>query len=372
MGPPALPPEVTWVAATRSPSPSGDAEPSPLERAALARCGDSEAGLRETARAIVGEKLLGRPLQGPDWIAFVQRASGEPHPWPRVWAATARGLAADATLPKLDDWLAQSGDAHVRRCGVASGTGADGRGVLVVVAVEALADVSPLPTRARTGQWLTIEARMRVRAHGGAVFVLGPGGTPRKVPAWFDGKTLRARFALDRPGEFTVQVVADTAAGPRPVIEASVFADVEPPRYPTDEPAPGEDCEVPTRDDAELLGWMLRAARASAGLPSLTRDPRLDAVAQQHARRMAIEQTLAHDAGDGDPAQRMRSAGLEARDEGENVAHAPTIAGAHRALWSSPSHRANILRPDFERTGLGVARDDHGEAWVVEEFSGRP
>jgi uncharacterized protein YkwD len=145
---------------------------------------------------------------------------------------------------------------------------------------------------------------------------------------------------------------------------------VEPPRHPADEPAPGEDAGDPTIEDAELLRRMLLAARASAGLPSLTRDPRLDAIAQQHARRMAVSQTLAHDAGDGDPAQRMRAAGLEARDEGENVAHAPTIAGAHRALWGSPSHRANILRPDFGRAGLGVARDDHGDAWVVEEFSG--
>jgi uncharacterized protein YkwD len=55
---------------------------------------------------------------------------------------------------------------------------------------------------------------------------------------------------------------------------------------------------------------------------------------------------------------------------GENVAHAPTAPLAHRALWRSVSHRMNLLRPDFDRMGLAVARDTNGEAWVVEVFAG--
>jgi uncharacterized protein YkwD len=55
---------------------------------------------------------------------------------------------------------------------------------------------------------------------------------------------------------------------------------------------------------------------------------------------------------------------------GENVAHATTVALAHRALWASPSHRANLLRREFESVGVAVARDDRGDAWVVETFAG--
>ena len=65
----------------------------------------------------------------------------------------------------------------------------------------------------------------------------------------------------------------------------------------------------------------------------------------------------------------MRAAGVGAHEEGENVAHAGTVARAHRALWDSPSHRANILRPTFARVGVGVVHDAHGDAWVVEEFT---
>ena len=79
---------------------------------------------------------------------------------------------------------------------------------------------------------------------------------------------------------------------------------------------------------------------------------------------------LAHDVGDGDAMARLRAAGLEPDDAGENVAHAATVALAHRAMWASPSHRANMLRRDFDRLGLAVVRDDRGQVWAVEIFTG--
>jgi uncharacterized protein YkwD len=211
---------------------------------------------------------------------------------------------------------------------------------------------------------------MRVAARSGSVLVLGPSGAPRVVPSWFDGATLRARFAPDRPGEFTVQVVADVAAGPRPVLEATVFADVDPDESSgaATAPAPGEDAALGAPDDERLIA-MVTAARASVGLPALPRDPRLVAVARAHARRMAAAGELAHDAGDGDPLERMRDAGLDPSEAGENVAHSATLAGAHRALWASPSHRANLLRGDLDRLGVAVVRDARGDAWVVEELA---
>jgi uncharacterized protein YkwD len=325
--------------------------------------------MREAARAVLGAKLRGEVLPEPDAIAFAQRAAGEPHPWARAWAATAPALDRDVTLRAMGAWLTARGvTAGVRRCGVAGATAADGAQTLVVLAVDALADLAPLPTRARTGQWLTVEARLLVRARGAEVIVLGPGGAPRAVPTSFDGTTVRARFAPDGPGETVVQVLADVArGGPRPVLEASVFADVDPPAGPASERAPGEDAGADGSDDA-ALARMLGAARTGARLPPLARDPRLDAVARAHAARMARACRLAHDAGDGDPVERLRAAGLDAREAAENVAHAATLQLAHRALWASPSHRMNMLRREMGRVGVAVARDERGDAWVVEMF----
>jgi uncharacterized protein YkwD len=374
-GPPVpIDPPAIWAEVSSSPVALSAAPGDGLERDALTRCGPGDEGLRGAADDVVFRSLRGMPMPDSDAIAFAQRAAGEPHPWARAWAASARTLSPDATLRRLDEWLAEDPEPRLRRCAVASGTAADGTRALAVVAVDALADLSPLPTRARTGQWLTVGARLRIPASAGAVLVLGPGGAPRRVPAWFDGAVLHARFALDRPGEFTVQVMATTATGPRPVLDATVFADAAPPARANRDAAPGEDAAFAGRDDGRddeslALAAMLAAARAESGEPPLARDRRLDAIALEHARSMATARALAHDSGDGDPAARMQAAGLSWQALGENVAHAATLALAHRGLWASPSHRANMLKRDFDAVGVAAVRDQRGEIWVVETFA---
>jgi hypothetical protein len=356
-------PRAAWTA---SPVAVEESKLSDVERSVLAKCGTGEAALMATARVLLARKLAGRPLPEIDGIGEVQRAEGEPHPWPRAWAVRAHTLG-DAAMAKLDAWLGDTW--RTRRCGVASGTGGDGNTSLVVVTVDALADLAPLPTRARTGQWLTLEARMRTAVSGATVVVLGPNGGTHTVPSWIEGSTVRARFAAEAPGRLSVQVVADLPAGPRPVIEADVFVDVDPSAMPAAGPAPGEDAVAGGADD-DALARMVAAARSAAGLGVLARDGRLDAVARAHAQHMMAARELAHDVGDGDPSDRLRQAGLDAHGLGENVAHAPTVPLAHRALWRSVSHRMNLLRPDFDRMGLAVVRDPSGDAWVVEVFAG--
>lgn len=355
-----------WSAWTASPLPVDARSLDPLERAALDQCGAGEAGLRETARSLLAQKLAGLPLPDLDAIESAQRAAGEPHPWPRVWSVRAHALDPGATVERLAKWLDAGGVSRNRRCGAAAGAASDGTRALVVVTVDAFADLAPLPTRVRSGQWLTVAARLLPPARGGRIVVLGPEGVARTLPSWFDGRTLRARFAAEGPGETTVQVVADLPGGPRPVLEAAVFADVEPSTARDDQPAPGEDTAA-GMPDGERLAAMLDAARAAAGLRPLARDPRLDAIAREHATRMAAAHVLAHDAGDGNPVERLRDAGIEVRDAGENVAHAATISLAHRALWASPSHRANLLGA-FAKQGVAVVRDEQGDVWAVEEM----
>jgi len=364
-------PPALWAEVSSSPVALNEPPRDGLEREALARCGAGEAGLLGAATGVASRAIQRLPIPDADAIAFAQRAAGEPHPWARAWAASSRTASTDATLRKLDEWLAEDHDPRLRRCAVATGVAPDGTRTLAVVAVDALADLGPLPTRARTGQWLTVSARMRVPASAGSVLLLGPSGAPRSVPAWFDGATLHARFALDRPGEFTIQVLATTATGPRPVVEASVFADIDPPARMSSDSAPGEDAAAgaPRDDESLALASMLAAARAESGEPPLARDARLDAIAREHARRMGAARALAHDAGDGDPSERLQAAGLTSQSLGENVAHAATLALAHRSLWASPSHRANMLRRDFDRVGVAAERDERGDVWVVETFA---
>jgi uncharacterized protein YkwD len=234
------------------------------------------------------------------------------------------------------------------------------------VVVDALADLGPLPTAARAGEWLTIDAELLVPAGQAKVVVLGPRSAPRMVPTTKRGSRVHARFAPDRPGAFLVQVLAAVTTGPRPVIEAMVFASEEPPTSFASARVPGEAAADPFLDPRATLYAILAEARTLERRPPLARSPELEALAQAHAEAMHRAGRLGHDIGRGTVDQR---AGLDPRRVGENVARAPTAVRAHRVLWASPSHRANILDPRFDNVGIGVSRTAGGAVWVCQIFA---
>jgi uncharacterized protein YkwD len=344
-------------------------------RSALtAACGTGDGALARIAERLAADRVHGLGAPDPDRVVAMLRAQGEPHVRPRVVSASSRGVEDDGALLAQLEPMKKSHS----RCGVAlaqpdQAKGPDGGEVFVAVVVDALADLEALPTRARTGEWLTFSAKLHVRASAAKLVVLGPRGFPRTVPTSFNGDTgaATARFALDRPGAFTVQLVGDLEAGPEPLLEARVFADVDPPSSDDDStPAPGEELASDSGDDATKLTAMTNALRASEALAPFRRDARLDELARVHAEQMRRVRRIAHDLGDGNLAERFENGGLVARIVGENVAHARSLALAHRALHASPSHRMNLLRPELTHLGVGDVKDDDGGLWVCEVFAG--
>jgi uncharacterized protein YkwD len=361
-----------WSKVTRSPWPV-EAERDPREAGLAAACGAEDGALARVARDLAA--LRARGLGTPDAEALVARlrAAGQPYVRPRVIVATGHAPIDDT---KLKSELARRADTRAPvRCGVAIASTPHGGEVVLALRVEALADLAPLPTRARTGEWLAFEARVHVSARSAKLVVLGARGAPKTVPTSLDPVTgiARARFVLDQPGGFTVQLVGDLSEGPRPLLEARVFADVTPAAPGEEPPAPGEELAGTGGDpssDAPALARMVGALRSSEGSPALTRDEKLDALARAHAERMRDQKAVAHDLGDGDFRERFEAEGsLDARAVGENVAHAPTLALAHRALHASPSHRINLLRGDYTHLGVGVARAADGSVYVCETFA---
>jgi uncharacterized protein YkwD len=358
-----------WAPEAASPRPVDPSTLTDRELALQQRCGRSEAGLRAVATRLVDRKLRDLPYLDTEGLAEALHVAGEPHVWPRAWVVSGRALDHEATLQKLEAWGATFREPGDRRCGVATGYGPDGTEVVAAIALDAEADLGALPVQTRPGAWLPFEARLLVPATHAHVVVMGPTGQPRNVPTQLAGDLVHARFALDQPGAFTVQLVADIATGPRPVLEAVVFADAIPWASPPDHAVPGE-AEVGGDGGARGdLFAKVAALRAIERLPPLAADPRLDAVALAHARRMQQARAVAHDVGDGDPLRRFDAAGLHPRESGENVAHAQSLLLAHRALYTSPSHRTNLLASAFRRVGLAVLTDPDGSVWVVEEFA---
>ena len=344
------------------------ASPEPAaEDQELAFCGQADAALSRVALRVARRDTGGQgPLDALE-LAFAMRAEGEPHVWPHSFTLSAPTLDTEDIVARVHAFLDSFAEGGIRRCGIARSDGSDGRHTIAVVVVDAFADLKPLPTRGRVGQWMRLEATLLVPATVAKLVVLAPTGMPRTVPTTLHGDHVEATFALDRTGPFNVQLLASPSGGPRPVLEAMIFADTNPPREVAESPAPGEVDGSP--DDPDVLYRMVNAARATESVAALARNEALDRVASAQAAALERLGRLAHDAGEGDPVARLHRAGLSPRRTGENVAHAATMRLAHRLLWESPSHRGNLLDPHFDSVGVGAVRGADGSVWVCEIFA---
>ncbi len=323
-------------------------------------CTGYERALTEVARLVAGRRAAGEPPLDMGEIALELRSRGSPHVWPRIWTHEAESSTPARIEQAFEAWLARFPAGTARRCGVARARARTGAHIVTIAMVEPLADLDRFPTTARSGQWLRFSARLGDAALAAKVVVLGPHGAPRTAPTRFEAGSARANFSLDQPGLWRAQLLLDTAAGPRPALEAWVFVDEAPRREAATGPAPGE---AERALGSALPAWrravleMMDGARASEQMPPLERDERLDALAQAHAEAMRQRGQAVHDAGAGSPRERVLAAAYPALGVGENVAQASSLARAHRILWNSPSHRGNLLDTSFDRVGVGIVAE---------------
>ena len=114
---------------------------------------------------------------------------------------------------------------------------------------------------------------------------------------------------------------------------------------------------------------LVNKERVANGLNPLAPDPELTEVARSHSADMFARGYFAHDSPEGlSPFDRMRNANVRFTTAGENLALAPTMPVAHTGLMNSPGHRANILRREFGRVGIGVMDGGMRGLMVSQEF----
>ena len=348
-----------WPASVGAPRPAQGA--SELETKLMQLCSISDQGMHETARALAERLQEGR--RGFDDLSFELRSRGSPQVWPLAWTLSGESLNPADAVSRAKRWLEKQGKASV-----VCGAGAFQRRAAVLIVADALGALEPLPVRVRSKTWLRIKAKTLVPAEEAKVVVLGPQGLPRRLPTTFDGGHIGAAFSPDKSGRWLIQVLATLASGPRPILEAEIYADLPPPTQPQAHQAPGEEAGNAAKEDDEGLARMINDARRQSGLRPLRRDRALDALAAAHAKAMRRAQRLAHNIGEGSIRQRAEKAGLSPRSLGENVARAASLPRAHRVIWQSPSHRSNVLEARFKRLGVGVAREGDG-VWVCQIFA---
>lgn len=127
-----------------------------------------------------------------------------------------------------------------------------------------------------------------------------------------------------------------------------------------------------SRPRADLEAEMLRLVnqeRVAAGFRALAPDPELTEVARRHSSDMFARGYFAHDTPEGrDPFDRIRAGGVNFLTAGENLALARSVQIAHTGLMNSPGHRANILRPEFGRVGIGIMDGGMRGLMVTQNF----
>lgn len=102
-------------------------------------------------------------------------------------------------------------------------------------------------------------------------------------------------------------------------------------------------------------------SRTSRGVRSLGANQWLSDFAQDWAEWMAATCTLGH-------SRNYASANpYRWRSLAENVGRGSSLTAVHNAFMNSTSHRNNILNPNFNYAGTGVATGC-GNYWVVHEF----
>ena len=355
-----------WVTETSSPT-KGTVN-DPKDAPVLAGCGAIEASLVVVAGELASVLATKGELPDAQEIEWRQRRAGNPHVWPRTWGAHVSGtldrkvLAADVTK-----WLGANGKRA--RCGVAT-VRTNNKEAIAVVAVEPVADLAPIPTTAKVGTWLDLDATL-LSGSAGRVVLLAPTGAPKTILSSMSGPHVKARFYVAKAGRHVVQVLAEDGLGPRPVLEAEIYVGVDPPNAPPSSAVPGEEAGDGLADPSDALLKRLNGARTAEGIATLSLDAGLSKLARAHADLMMKAKLLGHDVGDGDPASRVSDAGLKWKLVGENVAKAKTELAAHRAIYASPSHRSNVLDGRFKKVGLGIALDPKtGYLWIAELFGG--
>ncbi|MBY0479404.1 MAG: CvpA family protein [Chitinophagaceae bacterium] len=114
---------------------------------------------------------------------------------------------------------------------------------------------------------------------------------------------------------------------------------------------------------------LVNEERRQHHLKPLATDLKMKEVARAHSKDMFTRGFFAHTTPDGiNPFQRMKTAGINYKKAGENLALAQTLAEAHKGLMQSPGHRAAILNPAFGRVGIAVIDGGKKGLMISQEF----
>jgi len=126
-------------------------------------------------------------------------------------------------------------------------------------------------------------------------------------------------------------------------------------------------------DNLEILK-LINNERAGIGLKPLLWDDETAKIARSYSERMANENFFSHFDSNGQSVfERAKTAKLKHWSKiGENLFSCENVrrfdAFAVKNWMKSPTHRQNILDPEWTVTGIGIAESEEGEIFITQIF----
>lgn len=127
-------------------------------------------------------------------------------------------------------------------------------------------------------------------------------------------------------------------------------------------------------EEVQIL-QLVNRERNRRRLTALSWDDRLANLARNYSRKMARERFFSHVDSDGnDVVQRARFSRVRGWSKlGENLFMCSDtdqfVSMSVRGWMRSPSHRENILDPEWRTTGIGIAYARNGDIYITEVFA---
>lgn len=272
----------------------------------------------------------------------------------------------------LREVLPDDGEAWRAGFGVTTHPDHPGYRFIAVLMVRQLVDIQAISRSVDLGQPVRIQGELAPELTQPSAMLMTPKGALSPAEIVVDDDRFTVTFTPDRPGPWTVELLAVGPLGPTPVAQLVLYAD-------TDPPSRWEGVWPP--DEAELLAEDRVAADQAAALiqedrvrfhkSAMVRDPQLDAIAGAHSADMRDHDFVGHRSPTtGLLRDRLVSAGYRSIASGENVALNRSLFDAEAGLMRSLGHRRNLLSDDFTHFGVGVSHAKTG--WRLTQVFATP
>jgi uncharacterized protein YkwD len=116
---------------------------------------------------------------------------------------------------------------------------------------------------------------------------------------------------------------------------------------------------------------LVNAERVQHNLSTLTYNATISNIARKHSKDMAKQNYFDHtDLNGNSPFDRLKSDNIDFNAAGENLAYGQVDSiYAHEGLMNSLGHRKNILRPSYNKLGVGVAFNSDKQPYWTENYT---